>query len=112
MRSRRAADRFAYRAIELLFLTFRFFLYLLPADIFRRVTMPTLRLIVRIVIPRRRIVKNLHAAFGRSYSAPTKRGLARGVQENFARGLIDGFLQLPDPDRRRRKIGIEGIAHS
>jgi KDO2-lipid IV(A) lauroyltransferase len=111
MRSRRAADRFAYRAIELLFLTFRFFLYLLPADIFRRVTMPTLRLIVRIVIPRRRIIKNLHAAFGRSYSAPTKRGLARGVQENFARGLIDCFLQLAEPERARRKIAIEGIEH-
>src|ERR1041384_3574609 len=111
MRSRRAADRFAYRAIELLFLTFRFFLYLLPADIFRRVTMPTLRLIVRIVIPRRRIVKNLHAAFGRSYSAATKAGLARGGQDNFARAVIDCFLQLADPQRARRKIAIEGIEH-
>src|ERR1051326_3220567 len=111
MRSRRAADRFAYRAIELLFLTFRFFLYLLPADIFRRVTMPTLRLIVRIVIPRRRIIKNLHAAFGRSYSAPTKRVLARAVQENFARGLIDCCLQLAEPEGARRKMAIEDIEH-
>ncbi|HEY1375078.1 MAG TPA: hypothetical protein VGH50_21575 [Candidatus Binatia bacterium] len=111
MRSRRAADRLAYRAIELLFVAFRFFIRCLPADTFRRLAAPAVGLVVRILIPRRRIVKNLHAAFGRSYSAATKAGLARGVQDNFARGVMDCFLQLADPERARRKIAIEGIEH-
>ncbi|HEY1267771.1 MAG TPA: hypothetical protein VGH16_10990 [Candidatus Binatia bacterium] len=111
MRSRRSADQFAYRAIELLFVAFRFFIQCLPPDIFRRLATPMVRLAVRILIPRRRIVKNLDAAFGRSYSAATKAGLARGVQDNFARGVIDCFLQLADPQRARRKIAIEGIEH-
>jgi KDO2-lipid IV(A) lauroyltransferase len=111
MRPRRAADRLAYRAIELSFLAFRFFLQALPANTFRRLATPTLRFIVRVLIPQRRIVKNLHAAFGRSYSAATKAGLARGVQENFVRSLIDCFLQLDDPERAQRKVAVEGIAH-
>jgi KDO2-lipid IV(A) lauroyltransferase len=111
MRPRRIADRLAYRAIELLFVAFRFVIRCLPADSFRRLATPAVRLIVRIMIPRRRIVKNLHAAFGRSYSTATKAGLARGVQDNFVRGLIDCFLQLADPERARRKIAIEGFKH-
>lgn len=111
MRPRYVADRLAYRAIELLFLAFRFVIHYLPADSFRRLATPAVRLVVRILIPRRRIFKNLHAAFGRSYSAATKAGLARGVQDNFARGLIDCLLQLADPERARRKIAIEGIEH-
>ena len=38
-----------------------------------------------------------------------KEGLARGVQENFTRSLIDCFLQLADPGRARRKVAIEGL---
>jgi Kdo2-lipid IVA lauroyltransferase/acyltransferase len=109
MRERRVGDRLAYRSLEGLFLAYRFLLRSLPADIFRRAAAPSLRLIVRVLIPRRRIVKNLSAAFGRSYSAATKEGFARGIQENFTRNLIDCFLQLGDPERARRKITIEGI---
>jgi Kdo2-lipid IVA lauroyltransferase/acyltransferase len=109
MRRGRSVDRITYRAIEVLFLVYNFLVRSLPADVFRRIAAPTLRLIVRVIIPRRRIVKNLTAAFGRSYSAATKAGLARGVQENFTRALIDCFLQLADPERARRKVTIEGL---
>jgi KDO2-lipid IV(A) lauroyltransferase len=111
MNRRRLFDRLAYRAIEGLFLTCYFFLRLLPRDSFRRIAAPTLRIIVRALIPRRRIVNNLHAAFGRSYSNETKAGVARGVQENFSRALLDCFLQLSDRERARRKIDIEGLEH-
>jgi KDO2-lipid IV(A) lauroyltransferase len=109
MSYRRVGDRLTYRAVEGLFLFYTFLLHSLPSGIFRRVATPTLRLVVRILIPRRRIVKNLSGAFGRSYSAPAKNGLARGVQENFTRSLIDCFLQLADPERARRKVAIEGL---
>lgn len=109
MRARPAIDRLAYRAIEGLFLVYSFLLRWLPSKIFRRIAAPTLRAIVRVLIPRRRIVRNLSAAFGRTYSAATKVGLARGVQENFTRALIDCLLQLADPERARRKVTIEGL---
>jgi KDO2-lipid IV(A) lauroyltransferase len=109
MTHRRLSDRITYRAIEGIFLVYHFLLRFLPRDGFRRVATPTLRIIVRVLIPRRRIVKNLDVAFGRSYSNETKDGLARGVQENFTRALVDCFLQLADPERSRRKIEIEGL---
>jgi lauroyl/myristoyl acyltransferase len=109
MTHRRLVDRVTYRAIEGLFLTYYLLLRLLSRGSFRRVAGPTLRTIVRLLIPRQRIVKNLHVAFGRSYSNETKFGIARGVQENFTRALTDCFLQLGDPERVRRKIDIEGL---
>jgi len=108
MTDRRLSDRVKYRAIEAAFFVYYFLLRSLPRHGFRRLAASTLRIIVRLLIPRRRIVKNLHVAFGRSYSNETKLGLARGVQENFTRALVDCFLQLADPGRARRKIDIEG----
>ena len=108
MRRRRLSDRATYRVIEGIFLVYYFILRFLPRDSFRRIATPTLRTIVRVLIPHRRIVKNLHAAFGRAYSNETKDGVARGVQENFTRALVDCFLQLADPGRVGRKIAIEG----
>jgi Kdo2-lipid IVA lauroyltransferase/acyltransferase len=109
MRRRRLCDRLTYRAIEGLFLVYYFLLRLLPRGGFRRVAAPTLRIVVSVLIPRRRIIKNLDMAFGRAYSNETKDGVASGVQENFTRGLIECFLQIADPERARRKIDIEGL---
>lgn len=104
----RAREWLLLRLLEGVFFTCLFFLRTLPASLFRRLAAPSLKLLVAVLIPRRRIVRNLTAAFGKSYSPPTKAGLARGVQENFTTGLIDCFLQIADPGRARRKIAIEG----
>jgi KDO2-lipid IV(A) lauroyltransferase len=98
-----------YRLVEAAFYGLHGLLRLLPARMFRRLCEPALSLLIYFLVPRKRIVKNLSAAFGKSYSPPTKEGLARGVQENFTRSLIDCFLQLKDPERARRKVTIEGL---
>jgi len=51
----------------------------------------------------------MSAAFGETYSAATKNGLAKGVQDHFARNLMDCFLQLVDPEHARRSVTIEGL---
>jgi lauroyl/myristoyl acyltransferase len=66
---------------------------------------------VSLVVPRKRILKNLTAAFGKSYSYPTKKGLARGVQEQFIQNLLDCFEQIADPNHARQTIRIKGIEH-
>jgi Kdo2-lipid IVA lauroyltransferase/acyltransferase len=98
-----------YRLVEAAFFVLNAALRLLPPRLFRRLCEPALSLLVYFLVPRKRIVKNLSAAFGRSYSAPTKEGIAHGVQENFTRSLIDCFLQLKDPERARRKVTIDGL---
>ena len=109
MKFRKALDWLLLRSLEGLFFVYLAFLRTLPANLFRRLAAPSLKLLVSVLIPKRRIVRNLTAAFGRSYSPPMKEGLARGVHENFTRSLIDCFLQLADPGRARRKVAIEGL---
>jgi lauroyl/myristoyl acyltransferase len=107
----RAGDWLLYRSVEALFAAYRFLQLNLPEAVFRRLAAATLKNFVRLLLPRRRIIKNITRAYGKSYSPHTKEGLARGVQDNFARSLIDCFLQLGDPARARRKITIEGLEH-
>src|SRR3989338_10606021 len=97
-----------YRCLEGIFLVFLGLPRLLPPDIFRRVSMPLLSLLISFLVPRRRIVRNLGAAFGEIYSAATKKGLAKGVQEHFVRNLVDCFLQLEHPDYIRTIATIRG----
>jgi len=85
------------------------FLGLLPPRPFRRLLTPTLKIFISRLIPKRRIVKNMSAAFGETCSAATKNGLAKGVQDQFARNLMDCFLQLVDPEHARRSVTIEGL---
>jgi len=54
------------------------------------------------------VTRNLSAAFGRSYSAATKDGLARGVQEHFFRNLLDCWLQLTDDQHATKIVHIHG----
>ncbi len=82
----------------------------LPA-IFRWASRPFLKLFVFLAIPRKRIVRNLTAAFGKCYSDATKDGLARGVQDHFGKNLLDCFLQLGDPEYARRSVSIIGLEH-
>ena len=92
-----------------------FFFYalvkLLPSSAFSRVADPFLWVFVSLVVPKKRIVKNLTAAFGKSYSYPTKKGLAKGVQEQFIQNLLDCFEQISDPNHTRQTIPVKGIEH-
>jgi len=73
--------------------------------------MPVLTLITYCVLPRKRIVRNLTAAFGESYSPATKNGLAKGVREHFAKNLLDCFLQMADPQHTHQSATVEGLAN-
>jgi KDO2-lipid IV(A) lauroyltransferase len=109
MRPKKISQWLLYRLVEAAFFALHGALRLLPPRTFRRLCEPALSALIYFVVPRKRIVKNLSAAFGKSYSPPSKEGLAKGVQENFTRSLIDCFLQLKDPERARRKVTIEGL---
>jgi Kdo2-lipid IVA lauroyltransferase/acyltransferase len=96
------------RACEMAFFLFYGLVRVLPVSLFRKVASPFLYLFIRFVIPRKRVIRNLSAAFGRSYSAATKEGLARGVQEHFFRNLFDCLLQLGDDQHAMKIVQIQG----
>ncbi|MEK7341226.1 MAG: hypothetical protein AABZ69_03305, partial [Candidatus Binatota bacterium] len=98
-----------YRLLEAIFFLFLALLEILPPKIFRLVSMPALTLLIAILVPRRRIIKNLRQAFGEIYSAATKKGLAKGVQEHFVRNLVDCFVQLNQSDHIRDIATIQGM---
>ncbi len=78
-------------------------------SVFCGVSQPFLKVFVLLTIPRKRIVRNLTAAFGKCYSDATKDGLARGVQDHFRKNLLDCLLQLDDSEYARRSISIIGL---
>jgi Kdo2-lipid IVA lauroyltransferase/acyltransferase len=96
------------RACEMAFFFFYGLVRILPVSLFRKIASPFLHLFIRFAIPRKRVVRNLSAAFGRSYSAATKEGLARGVQEHFCRNLFDCLLQLADDQHAMKIVHIQG----
>ena len=100
---------FLYRFLEGSFLIFSGLRRYLSPYLFSRLTTPVLKLLIYFVVPRRRIVKNLGAAFGEGYSVATKKGLAKGVQEHFVKNLMDCFLQLYNSDYAREIVTIQGI---
>jgi KDO2-lipid IV(A) lauroyltransferase len=97
-----------YRFLEGSFLIFLGLLRILPPSHFCRLSTPVVKLLIYILVPRSRIIKNLRAAFGDVYATATKRGLAKGVQEHFVKNLVDCFLHMVDPDRTREIVTIEG----
>jgi len=109
MNHKKALDWLLYRCFEVVFFIYLSFLRILPPNLFRSLFRPGLKMIISLVIPRRRIVKNISAAFGETYSGATKNGLAKGVQENFVTNLLDCFHQLADPEHARRSVAIEGL---
>jgi KDO2-lipid IV(A) lauroyltransferase len=109
MNHKKTLQRLVHRCLEGLFYLYLVFLRLLSPNHFCRLLGPVLKLFVLIIIPRRRIVKNINAAFGESYSPATKKGLAKGVQDHFVRNLLDCFLQLADREHARRSVAIEGL---
>ncbi len=100
---------FVYRFIEGAFFIFLALIKFLPLNLFRVVSAQVLRVVVYLLIPRKRIIKNLDAAFGEAYSAATKKGLAKGVQEHFVKNLMDCFLQFRRRKHVREAVTIQGL---
>lgn len=98
-----------YRLLEGMFYILVGLLRTLPLDLFRRLSAPFIRALICFLIPRRRIVKNLNAAFGQRYSGATKKGLAKGVQDHFAKNLLDCLFQLAHPLYVQEAVSIDGI---
>ena len=101
-----------YRLCELAYFFFYGLLKLVPSSVFHNVAYPFLRMFIHVAIPKRRVIRNLTAAYGQSYSLSTKKGLANGVQEHFIQNLLDCLKQLTDNDYARRSITIQGIEHA
>ena len=97
-----------HRCLEGVFFIYLALLRLLPPNLFRRLTTPTLKILISVLIPRRRVIKNISAAFGETYAVATKKGLAKGVQEHFVRNLMDCFLQMACATHTREAVTIEG----
>jgi Kdo2-lipid IVA lauroyltransferase/acyltransferase len=111
MKIRKLFQKLLYRTCEAAFYFFYTLLKALSPSVFSKVAYPFLWLFVSLVIPKRRVVKNLSAAFGESYSLATKKGLARGVQEQFIQNLLDCFGQISDHEHARRTITIAGMEY-
>lgn len=99
----------SYRLLEGIFFIFLALVKILPSRIFRRVSVPAFAVLIAILVPRRRIIKNLGAAFGEIYSIATKKGLAQGVQQHFVKNLVECFLQLGRTDHVRNTVTMQGI---
>ncbi|MGE5220017.1 MAG: lysophospholipid acyltransferase family protein [Chloroflexota bacterium] len=111
MSAKKFSRQFLYRLAVASFYFFYALRCLVPQPLFRWATYPFLKLFILLAIPRKRIVRNLTAAFGKCYSDATKVGLARGVQDHFRNNLLDCLLQLGDPEFVHRSISIIGLEH-
>ncbi len=109
MKLRKVYRWFLYRFLEGSFLIFSGLRRSLSPYLFSRLMTPVLKLFIYFAVPRKRMVKNLGAAFGKTYSVATKKGLAKGVQEHFVKNLMDCFLQLYNSDYTREIVTIQGI---
>lgn len=111
MKLRNEHQQLGNRICEMVFLFLYGLVRVLPISLFRKMAGPFLHAFIRFAIPRRRVIRNLSAVFGRSYSGATKDGLARGIQEHFFRNLFDCLLQLADDQHAMRIVHIEGKEH-
>ena len=98
-----------YRSLEVTFIILLKLLNSLPVALFHRISAPIVKGLMCFVIPRRRVLRNLNAAFGQRYSPATKRGIAKGVREHFVKNLMDCFFQLGHPQYVKSAVTIEGI---
>src|SRR4029077_16146030 len=91
MKIRKLFQKFLYRTCEAAFYFFYALLKPLSPSVFSKLAYPFLWLFVSLVIPRKRVVKNLTAAFGENYSLATKKGLPRDFKKQFIHNLLDCF---------------------
>lgn len=98
----------ACRLIEAALAFFRGTFQLLPTRLFQLISGALFRCMMRFLLPRRRLVRNLNRAFGETYSPATKDGIARGVQFHFARSIQDCILQWLQPGYVNQLVSITG----
>ncbi len=101
----------AYRLGEGLWRLLVRVLRVMPPDRFKRLFTPVVVSLVVCAVPRRRIVAVMDAAFGGSYTAAAKRGLARGVQRRIVENVLDCLIQMGYPERLREVLDIQGLEH-
>src|SRR5713226_2601741 len=111
MRLKKAYHWLIYRFFEADFLFLETLSKFLPPPLFEGLSAPMLKLLIHFLVPRRRIKRNLQAAFGATLSPATIKGLAKGVQEHFVKNLYDCFCHMANPDRTRQTVTIEGSEH-
>ena len=97
------------RFIEALFYFFLGLSKIFSFPNFRHLTAPIIKLVVKVIVPQKRIARNLQGAFGKSYSPSTKKGLAKGVQEHFVKNLKDCLSQLVLKRPADKIASVEGI---
>ncbi len=81
----------------------------LPPILFRPISVFLVKIVITLILPRRRIVKNLNRAFGETYTSSTKRGLAKGVQLHFVRNIHDCLIQWLFPGHILSLVKVKGI---
>lgn len=82
---------------------------ILPPIMFRPTSAFLVKIVISLILPRRRIVKNLNRAFGETYASATKEGLAKGVQLHFARNIHDCLIQWLFPGHILSLVKVKGI---
>ncbi len=81
----------------------------LPPIMFRPTSAFLVKIVISLILPRRRIVKNLNRAFGETFASATKKGLAKGVQVHFSRNIQDCLFQLFFPEHVLSLVRVKGI---
>ncbi|MFQ5850082.1 MAG: lysophospholipid acyltransferase family protein [Candidatus Binatia bacterium] len=89
--------------------SFRGIFRALPADFSRLISAFFIKILISLLLPRKRIVKNLDWVFGETYASATKEGLAKGIQFHFARNVQDCLFQWFYPDHARPPVRVRGI---
>ncbi len=82
---------------------------ILPFTLSRPISAFLVKVVISLILPRSRIVKNLNKAFGETYASATKEGLAKGVQLHFARNIHDCLIQLFFPEHVLSLVKVKGI---
>jgi len=81
----------------------------LPPIVFRPISAFLVKIVISLILPKRRIVKNLNRAFGETYASATKKGLAKGVQLHFVRNIHDCLIQWLFPGHILSLVKVKGI---
>ena len=80
-----------------------------PLALSRPISAFLVKVVISLILPRSRIVRNLNKAFGETYASATKEGLAKGVQLHFARNIHDCLIQLFYPEHVLSLVKVKGI---
>ncbi len=106
---KKASHRFLYRLAVGILALFRIISRVLPDHLFRTITGLVIKFLVSVFLSRRRICGNLDKALGETHSTATKKGLAKGVQLNIARMILDCIFQWLDPRYAYERVTVTGI---